>query len=288
MFEGSHVAIVTPFKAGAVDHDKLGELIEFQLENGTTGIVPCGTTGESPTLSHDEHDAVVKFTVDTVDGRAMVIAGAGSNNTAEAIRLTQHAASVGADGALVITPYYNKPTQGGLIEHFSQIAESADIPLVLYNVPSRTGVNMLPQTVARLAELPTVQAVKEATGDLAQASQILDLCDIELLSGEDPLVLPMMSLGGVGVISVVANVAPAAMSSLVEACLAGQFIEAREIHRKLFPLCQSMFFETNPIPVKTALQLMRRYDGEFRSPMVAMSDGPKEALGAAMSAFGLL
>ncbi len=288
MFEGSHVAIVTPFKSGAVDFDKLGELIEFQLENGTHGIVPCGTTGESPTLSHAEHEEVVRFTVETVDGRAKVIAGSGSNNTAEAVSLTQAAEAVGADGALVITPYYNKPTQEGLYRHFSRIAESSGIPLVLYNVPSRTGVNMLPETTARLAELPTVQAVKEATGNVAQASQVIELCDIEVLSGEDGLVLPLMAVGGKGVISVVANVAPGAMSTMVEACLAGQFIEARVIHLKLFPLSEAMFFETNPTPVKTALKLMGMYEGEFRLPICEMGDTNTDRLAAAMNAFGLI
>lgn len=288
MFEGSHVAIVTPFKDGQVHYAKLEELIERQIAGGTAGIVPCGTTGESPTLSAEEHDQVVSFTVKKVRRRVKVIAGAGSNDTARAAKLHRHAADCGADAALVITPYYNKPTQAGLVEHFKKVAAAADLPIVLYNVPGRTGVNMLPETVAKLAEVKNIRAVKEASGNVGQTSQILDLCPIEVLSGEDGLVLPLMSIGARGVISVVANVAPRESAQLVTACLEGQYRQALEVHKKLFPLSESMFYETNPIPAKTALRLLGLDGGELRLPLVPMSAANEAKLKTALVRFGLL
>jgi len=236
MFQGSMVAIVTPFKDGEIDFDTLGKLIDFQVKNGTDAIVPCGTTGESPTLTHQEHDRVVQYVVEKVAGRAQVIAGAGSNSTAEALQLTRHAEEVGADGALVITPYYNKPTQRGLIEHFRRIAEETAIPLVLYNVPGRTGVKLNPETIAELAVIENIVAVKEACGSVDQVNQILNLCDITVLSGDDMLTLPMMSVGARGVISVAANIVPREVNLLVHAALDGNWEEARERHFQLYSL----------------------------------------------------
>lgn len=290
MFEGAHVAIVTPFRAsdGGVDYDTLGQLIERQITGGTRGIVPCGTTGESPTLSPAEHDEVVRFTVEAVKGRALVTAGAGSNNTAATVRMARHAADVGADAVLVITPYYNKPSQAGLLEHFGQAAEASDLPVMLYNVPGRTGVNLQPETVARLAERPTVRAVKEATGDVAQSCRILDLCDIEVLSGDDALTLPLIAIGGKGVVSVVANVAPVEMTRLVSCGLAGDLAGAQAMHRRLFPLCQAMFYDTNPVPAKAALRRLGVLPCEaVRPPLIGLAAGVEERLAAALEAFGV-
>ncbi len=278
MFQGSMVAIVTPFKDGKIDFDTLGKLIDFQIKNGTDAIVPCGTTGESPTLTHQEHDRVVQFAVEKVAGRAQVIAGAGSNSTAEALQLTEHAQEVGADGALVITPYYNKPTQRGLVEHFRTIAEGTDIPLVLYNVPGRTSVELQPETVAELSVIKNIVAVKEAGGSVDQVNQILNLCDITVLSGDDMLTLPMMAVGAKGVISVAANVVPRQVSQLVHAALEGEWEKARSLHFQLYSLFEAMFLETNPIPVKTALAMMGRIREEFRLPLCGLSPGHRVEL----------
>lgn len=288
MFQGSMVAIVTPFKDGELDFDTLGKLIEFQIKNGTDAIVPCGTTGESPTLSHQEHDRVVQFTVEKVSGRAKVIAGAGSNSTAEALRLTAHAEEVGADGALVITPYYNKPTQRGLIEHFRKIAEETAIPLVLYNVPGRTSVKLEPETIAELAAFENIVAVKEACGSVDQVNQILNLCDITVISGDDMLTLPMMAVGAKGVISVAANIVPREVSRLVHAALDGKWEEARDLHFQLYSLFQTMFIETNPIPVKTSLAMMGKVREEFRLPLCGLSPGHRVELEELLQRYGLL
>jgi 4-hydroxy-tetrahydrodipicolinate synthase len=290
MFSGSLVAIVTPFRNGRVDEKALGDLIEFQIANGTNGIVPCGTTGESATLSHEEHDRVVALTVEAVRRRVPVIAGTGSNSTEEAIALTRHAKKVGADGALLITPYYNKPTQEGLFRHYKAVAEAVDIPLVLYNIPGRTGVNMAPATVARLSALRHVVAIKEGAGSLPQVSDIIQACGerMTVLSGDDALTLPMMAIGAKGVITVTANIAPADMAAMVAAALAGKHEEARRLHYKLNPLFLALFFETNPIPVKEALAMMGKIDGELRLPLSPMAAEPREKLARAMKDYGLI
>jgi 4-hydroxy-tetrahydrodipicolinate synthase len=290
MFKGSIVAIVTPFKNGKVDETALGELIEWHIASGTDGIVPCGTTGESATLGYEEHEQVIEYTVKKVAGRVPVIAGAGSNSTEETIMLTAHARKVGADGALLITPYYNKPTQEGLYRHFKAVADAVDIPIVLYNVPGRTSVNMLPATVARCAQMKNIVAIKEATANLQQISEIIELCGdkLSVLSGDDFTVLPLLSIGGVGVISVTANVAPTDMAGLCDAYFAGDMAEARRLHYKLQPLNQSMFFETNPIPVKTALGLMGKCSPELRLPLCPMSDSNTEKLTNVMKKYGLI
>ena len=290
MFRGSIVAIVTPFKDGRIDEKVYRNLIEFQIENGTDGIVPCGTTGESATLSHEEHERLIELTIETVKGRVPVIAGTGSNNTAEAVRLTRHAKKAGADAALLITPYYNKPTQEGLYQHYKKVAGEVDIPIILYNVPGRTGVNMLPETVARLAEIKNIVGIKEATGDLKQISDVISLCPKEflILSGDDFTVYPTLAVGGHGVISVVANVAPKDMAGLCDAYFAGDMKKANELHYKLLPLNAAMFYETNPIPVKTALSLMGKVSGEFRLPLCQMSEGNLNKLKKIMKDYGLI
>jgi len=290
MFSGSMTALVTPFRGGEFDERAYRDLIEFQIAAGTDALVPCGTTGESATLSHAEHDRVVEVCVEAAAGRVPVIAGAGSNSTSEAVRLTRHAKEAGADAALLITPYYNKPTQEGLYRHFSHVAERVDIPVVLYNVPGRTGVNLLPETVARLAPVANVVAIKEATGDLRQVSRVIELCGdrIAVISGDDFTVLPLLAVGGKGVISVVSNVAPAEMAQLVDAFFAGDHVTAREMHYKLLPLAAALFLETNPIPAKTALGLMGRIDPELRLPLCEMGAGARERLEAALRVAGVL
>jgi len=273
MFSGSLVAIVTPFRNGKVDERAFGDLIEWQIANGTNGIVPCGTTGESATLTHDEHHRVIQLTVEVVKGRVPVIAGTGSNSTDEAISLTRHAKEAGADGALLITPYYNRPTQEGLYRHYKAVAEAVDMPLVLYNIPSRTGVNMLPATVARLAVMKNIAGIKEGSGSVQQASEIAQTCGdrLTVLSGDDPLTLPMMAVGAKGVITVTANVVPKEMAQLVASFQAGRIDEARRIHFALSALFAALFYETNPIPVKEALGMMGKIDPELRLPLCAMS-----------------
>ncbi len=290
MFKGSMVAIVTPFRNGAVDEKALGDLIEFQIANGTDVIVPCGTTGESATLSHDEHHRVVELTVKTVNKRVPVLAGAGSNSTEETVSLARHAKKAGANGLLLITPYYNKPTQEGLYRHFKTAAESVDLPIVLYNVPGRTSVNMLPATVARLRSIPSIVGIKEATGDLKQISELIRLCgkDFAVISGDDFTTLPLLALGGVGAISVTANVAPKDAAALFDSFFAGNHDEARRIHFKMEPLHSAMFLETNPIPVKTALALMGKVSEEFRLPLCPLADANKEKLRKALTDYGLL
>ena len=290
MFKGSMVAIVTPFKKGALDEKALGDLIEFQIKSGTDVIVPCGTTGESATLSHEEHHRVVELTVRTVNKRVPVVAGAGSNSTEETLALTKFAKKSGADGVLLITPYYNKPTQEGLYQHFKKVAESVDIPIVLYNVPGRTGVNMLPATVARLRSSKNIVGLKEATGDMKQVSEIIRLCgrDFDVISGDDFTTLPLLCLGGVGAISVTANVAPADCAGMFDAFFAGKREEALKFHYKLEPLHGAMFIETNPIPAKTSLALMGKIAEEFRLPLCPMTDANKEKLKKSLKDYGLI
>jgi len=290
MFRGSIVAIVTPFRDGKIDEKAFRDLIEFQINNGTDGIVPCGTTGESATLSHEEHEKIIGLTIEAVNGRVPVIAGTGSNNTAEAARLTKHAKKAGANAALLITPYYNKPTQEGLYQHYRKVAEEVDIPIILYNVPGRTGVNMLPETVARLAEIKNIVGIKEATGDLKQISEVISICpkDFLLLSGDDFTVYPTLAIGGHGVISVVANVAPKDMADLCDAYFAGDMKRANELHYRLLPLSGAMFYETNPIPVKTALSLMGKVSSEMRLPLCSLSEGNLNKLKKVMKDYGLI
>ncbi|OGP69450.1 MAG: 4-hydroxy-tetrahydrodipicolinate synthase [Deltaproteobacteria bacterium RBG_13_58_19] len=290
MLKGAIVAIVTPFKNGQLDEVAYRELIEFQIQGGTHGIVPCGTTGESATLSHQEHKRVVETCLDQVKKRVPVIAGTGSNNTAEALELTKHAQGAGVDAALMITPYYNKPTQEGLYQHFKTIADNTRIPIVVYNVPSRTSVNLLPETVARLAALPNIVGIKEATGDLKQCSKVLELCpdDFIVLSGDDFTVLPLLSVGGKGVISVVSNVAPKDMAGMCNAFFAGNLAEAQRLHFKMFPLMEAMFFETNPAPAKTALKMMGKITGEVRQPLCPMSPQNEERLRQVLQKYGLV
>jgi 4-hydroxy-tetrahydrodipicolinate synthase len=290
MFKGAITAIVTPFKNGRLDEEAYRELIEFQIKAGIQGIVPCGTTGESPTLSHAEHKRVVETCIDQVKKRVGVIAGSGSNNTAEAVELTQHAQAAGADAALMITPYYNKPTQEGLYQHYKTVASQTKIPIVVYNVPGRTSVNLLPETMARLAGIPHIVGLKDATGDLKQGSKTLELCGdkITVLSGDDFTTLPLMCVGGMGVISVVSNVAPADMAGMCNAFFKGDLAKAKALHYKMWPLTEAMFFETNPTPVKTALKLMGKITGEVRQPLCPMSKANEDKLRQVMQKYGLI
>jgi 4-hydroxy-tetrahydrodipicolinate synthase len=290
MFKGSIVAIVTPFLNGAIDEEKLRSLVEFQIENGTDAIVPCGTTGEASTLDFDEHYRVIEIVVHQVHKRIPVIAGTGSNSTKEAIELTAHAREIGADGALLVTPYYNKPSQEGLYCHFKAVAEAVALPQLLYNVPGRTGVNLLPVTVARLAEIPNIVAIKEATGSLQQASEILALCGdkLDVLSGDDFITLPMMACGAKGVISVVANIMPKEVATMVDAFIAGKMEEARKLHLNMLKIANAMFIETNPVPVKTAVALMGMASDEVRLPLAPMADANRAKLAAIMREYSLI
>lgn len=290
MLKGAITAIVTPFRNGAFDEEAYRELIEFQIQGGIHGIVPCGTTGESATLSHEEHKRVVEVCIDQVKKRVPVIAGTGSNSTREALDFTKHAEAAGADYALMITPYYNKPTQEGLYQHYKTISQETKIPIVVYNVPSRTGVNLLPETVARLAELPNIVGVKEATGDLKQCAKIVELCGdkITLLSGDDFTVLPLLAIGGQGVISVVSNVVPGDMAGMVNAFFAGRLEEARKLHYKMWPLMEAMFYETNPVPVKTALKMLGKITGEVRQPLCPLSAANEDRLRQVLKKYGLI
>ena len=290
MFSGSMVALVTPFKDGKVDWPALEGLVDFHLNNGTHGIVPCGTTGESATLSHEEHDAVVDAVIKAVNQRVPVIAGTGSNSTDEAVRLTRAAEKAGADGALMISPYYNRPTQEGIYQHYKKVAESVAIPIIVYNIPGRTGSKIEPETLARLAAIKNIAGVKEATGSVDQAIDVMRLCGDELAvySGEDSLIFSLMALGGKGVISTVANVAPKDTAALAQACLQGDWQRGRELQFKLIPLIRSLFIETNPIPVKTALSLMGKCTGDLRLPLTPMAAGNLAKLKQAMSDYGLL
>lgn len=301
MFKGSIVAIVTPFSAKGggvsggknlvVDEKKLRELIEFQIKNGTSGIVPCGTTGESATLSFEEHDKVIEITIDQVKKRVPVIAGTGSNSTEEAIMLTRHAEKAGADASLQVSPYYNRPTQKGLYEHFKAIADAVRIPIILYNIASRTGVNIEPETMARIAnDCKNIVAVKEASGSLDQMSRIRQLCpkSFALISGDDSLTLPILGIGGVGIISVVANIVPRDVADMVAEFEKGNLNKAREIHYKLLPLIKAVFIETNPIPVKTAMGLMGLCEPDLRLPMCSMLPENLEKLKKALKDYGLI
>lgn len=290
MFKGSFVAVVTPFKDGKIDEKSYADLVEFQIREGTNGIVPCGTTGESATLSHQEHERVIELTVEIVNKRIPVIAGTGSNSTSEAIMLTRHAKDAGADASLLITPYYNKPTQEGLYQHFKTIAESVDMPQFLYNIPGRTGVNMLPETVERLSKLKNIIGIKEATGDLKQVSDVIGHCgdNFIILSGDDFTTFPLLAVGGHGVISVTANIAPHDVAIMCNEFFKGNIEKAKEMHYKLQSLNDAMFYETNPIPVKTALSLMGKVSGEMRLPLCPLSENNLEKLKGVMKGYGLI
>ena len=290
MFKGSLTALVTPMKDGAVDEAALRGLVKFQIDGGTDGLVPCGTTGESATLSHDEHNRVIDIVIEEAAGRVPVIAGTGSNSTEETVKLTAHAKEAGADAALLITPYYNKPSQQGLIEHYRSVADSVELPLILYNVPGRTALNMLPETVATLASHKNIVGIKEATADLEQISEVIAASgsDFAVLSGDDATTLPLLSVGGVGVISVVANLVPGDMSDLCSLYMSGKIDEARALHYKLLPLSAAMFIDTNPVPVKTALAMMGLATEALRLPLVALSDADRKTVKAALEAYGLI
>ena len=287
MFSGSFVALITPFQDGVVDRQRLEALVDFHIENGTHGLVPCGTTGESATLSHEEHELVIGTVVERANGRVPVLAGTGSNSTSEAIRLTQFAQKVGATGALLITPYYNKPTPHGLVAHFEAIANDTDLPLVLYNVPSRTGVNMLPRTVVECARLPGVVGVKEASGSIDQTVEIIRDSNITVLSGDDSLTLPLMAVGAKGVISVAANIVPRLVADLAESAQAGDFAKARELHLRLYPLFKNLFCETNPIPVKAVAAMRDLCSEEVRLPMTPLSQEYRGLLDSILKELGV-
>ncbi len=287
MFTGSMVALATPFKNGVVDETTISELVEFQIGNGTDAICPCGCTGEAATLTHDEQVRVVEIVIEAVAGRAKVIAGTGSNSTAEALELTRRAKEAGADGALMITPYYNKPTQRGLVMHYKKAAEIG-LPIMLYNVPSRTGVKMSPETIAELSKVENIAAVKEACGSVDQVSAILNLCDINVLSGDDSLTLPMLAVGAKGVVSVAANVAPAKVKALIDDFNDGNIEEAQRIHYELLPLFKVLFCETNPIPLKKALSMMGLTENELRPPLEPLSAENEPRLRAVLESLGLL
>ncbi len=289
MFAGCTVALVTPFRDGEVDYQALGDSVEWQISQGTPVLSPVGTTGECPTLSHEEHERVIAAVVERSAGRAKVLAGTGSNSTTEAVRLTRFAAKAGADGALIVSPYYNRPTQAGLYAHFAKIAEGVDLPIVLYNVPSRTGRNVDPETIERLSKLGTVVAVKEASASLDQVSDILARTDLTVLSGDDSLTLPMMSVGAEGVVSVVANLVPKDVIGLIDAFNKGDLAGARRAHARLFPLCRDLLgLAPNPIPLKTAMALLGRGNGEMRLPLFPVDQKEREALTRTLTRYGLL
>ncbi len=285
--EGSMVALVTPFRNGELDWDAFGKLIDFQLDSGTQGLVPCGTTGESPTLTHDEHDKVIEYVIQRAAGRVPVIAGTGSNSTAEAIRLTTHAAEAGADACLVVNPYYNKPTQQGMYEHVAELAK-VGLPIVLYNIPGRTGIELTSQTIIRMfEEIDQVVAVKEATGNVDNASALAAGCDITILSGDDSLTLPIGAVGGRGVVSVLANILPTEVRKLTDAILAGNMAEASRRHLRLFGLFKGMFVETNPIPIKAALAMAGMIENELRLPMTPLSQEYRAPLAEMLRVLGV-
>ncbi len=289
MFAGLTVALITPLREGGVDYEALGRLVDWHVEQGTDCLAPVGTTGESPTLDHEEHERVIATVVERAQGRIKVMAGTGSNSTREALRLTRFAKRAGADGALMVGPYYNKPTQEGYYRHFAAVAEAVELPIVLYNIPGRTGSNILPETIARLAKLPSIVAIKEATGSMDQASQIASLCDLTLLSGDDSLTLPLLSIGGRGVVSVVGNIVPRDMKALLHAFEAGKLSDAQRWHYKLFPLCRDLLgAATNPIPIKTALKLLGRDSGELRLPMCPMDAAGEATLRQTLASYGLV
>ncbi|MBN2180353.1 MAG: 4-hydroxy-tetrahydrodipicolinate synthase [Sedimentisphaerales bacterium] len=289
MFTGAMVAMITPFQDGEIDFQTLEELIEFQIENGIDAIVPAGTTGESPTLSHEEQKQLIQRIIQIVDGRVPVIAGAGSNSTAEAIELTDFAKKAGAEATLQVTPYYNKPTQEGFYQHFAVIAEEVDLPIVLYNIPGRCGAGMTADTIARLAELENIVAIKEATGSMDQASEIAIKCDITIISGDDSLTLPLASVGGKGVISVAANIVPADVKAMTDLILEGDLASARQWHNKLFTLCKNMLtLATNPIPIKAAMAMLNMAPEELRLPMTPLEEDKKAVLKQTLRNYGLL
>ena len=290
MFGGAIVAIVTPFKKGKIDEEALRNLIEEQIAGGTDGIAPCGTTGESTTLSHEEHDRVIEITIDAVRRRVPVIAGTGSNSTVEAIRLTKHAWEAGADAALLVSPYYNRPTQEGIYLHYKAVAEAVPIPIIIYNIQSRTGSNILPETLARLAKIKNIVGVKEASGSIKQMSDVIHLCgpDFDVLSGDDIFTLPLMAMGGQGVISVISNVVPGDMAALVDAFAAGDLKKAQELHFKMSPLIDVLFIETNPIPTKAALSLMGKIEYELRLPLCPLAEKSEAVLRQVMRQYGLI
>ena len=291
MFKGSMVALVTPFDAqGRFEEEVYRQLVEFQIENGTDAIIPCGTTGESATLDYEEHDRVIRVCIEQVNKRIPVIAGTGSNSTAEAIELSQHAKEMGADGVLLVSPYYNKPTQEGLYQHYKKLAETVALPQVLYNVPGRTGMNMEAQTTIRLAEFANIVAIKEASGSVTQASEIIAAAadKIDVLSGDDFLTLPLMACGATGVISVTANIAPQQVKAMVTAVNAGNWAEAKRLHLQLLDLHQAMFIESNPVPVKTSLELMGKLEAHVRLPLVPMQAGSLAKLTAVLKKQGLI
>ncbi len=289
MFTGAMVALVTPFQEGEIDFQTLDELIDFQLAGGIDAIVPIGTTGESPTLTPEEHKQVIERIVQAVGGQVPVIAGAGSNSTAEAIEYTEYSKKVGADATLQVGPYYNKPTQEGFYQHFKAIAEEVDLPMVLYNIPGRCGAGMTPETIARLAEIENIVAVKEATGSMDQASEIAARCDITIISGDDSLTLPLASIGGKGVISVVANIVPTDVKAMTDLILEGDLVSARQWHKKLFTLCKSMLtLATNPIPIKAAMAMLNMASEELRLPMTPLEEDKKAILKKTLEDYGLL
>ncbi len=288
-FAGVSVAMITPLRDGQLDMERLRAHVDFQVEAGTTCICPVGTTGESPTLSHAEHERVISEMVQAAAGRVKVMAGTGSNSTAEALRLTRWAAKEGADAALLVAPYYNKPTQNGIYQHYRAIAEDVDLPLCIYNIPGRTGKNIEPETIARLAEFDRITMVKEATGSLDQASQILATTNLTVLSGDDSLTLPLLAVGAEGVISVVGNIVPQDMMQMVNALAHGNISEARKWHHRLFPLCRDMLgLATNPIPIKAAMKILGRDTGELRLPMTPLDERGESALRTTLVNYGLL
>ncbi len=288
---GAFSALITPFKNGKIDEEAYREFIEWQIVSGIDGLVPCGTTGESATLSHTEHKQIIKICVEQTKGRVPIIAGTGSNNTSEAIELTKFAKKAGVDAVLTITPYYNKPTQDGMVAHFKAIADAVSIPFLIYNVPSRTGVNILPKTLTAIQKtVPELIGIKEATGNMQQASDIIELCgdNFILLSGDDFSVLPLLSIGGKGVISVVSNIMPSEMSQLCSSFAQGDITSAQKLHYKLAPLCRAMFMQTNPIPVKTAISIMKKIESEMRLPLIEMNEECKQQLKKIMQEAGLI
>ena len=288
-FAGLSVAMITPFRNGEVDFDALRRIVDFQVEAGTTCLCPVGTTGESPTVSHEEHERIIAAVIEAAAGRIKVMPGTGSNSTSEALRLTRFAAKAGADAALVVAPYYNKPTQEGMYQHYRALAEAVDLPICVYNIPGRTGKNIEPETIIRMAELPNITMVKEATGSMDQASQVLAATDLTVLSGDDSLTLPLLAIGGRGVVSVVGNIVPGDLAAMLYAFESGDLAEARRWHHKLFPLCRDMLsLATNPIPIKAAMKLLGRDTGELRLPMTPLSAEQEARLRQTLVAYGLL
>jgi 4-hydroxy-tetrahydrodipicolinate synthase len=283
---GAMTALVTPFKEGKLDEGKLRDQVEFQIKNGIDGLVPVGTTGESPTLDFPEHERVIELTVEVARGRVPVIAGTGGNATTEALELHSFAKKAGANACLSVNPYYNKPSQEGLYRHFMTLADRVDLPIVLYNIPGRTGITMTPQTVARLNKHPNVVAIKEATGSLDMASEIMSLCDITVVSGDDSLTVPLMSIGAKGVVSVLSNLLPAKVKAITKACLDGNFAAARELHQKYFPLIKTLFLDGNPVGIKYAMKLAGLDSGQLRLPLWEANEATQRAIAEAMKAVG--